>query len=233
MEPENKKSDMLAQLEDLPSVVTERLNKDQKKYLQFERKVFKIIGTPRVQTFHVGSLGKGSTVGGGLGKSLGDTWGVFGNLSSMNMATLNKFRTDIQLRLEDEETHERIFFEKSFPVEMTLSIETGDTFSIFEVRAEDQNLDEKNKRFLKWTPFIARVDETKQFIPLDTVPSVIIPESEYIEAPSDFPWLGFIIGFVVIAVVFVIFAEIGSGSSNNANSSPTSPSVDMSATTSQ
>lgn len=234
MEAENKKSPALVQLEDLPPVVVERLNKDQEQYLQFEKRVFKVIGTPRVQTFHVGSLGKGSTVGGGLGKALGDTWGIFGNMSSVNMATLNKFRTDIQLRLEDDEVHEKIFFEKSFPVEMTLSIETGDTFSIFNVRAEDQNLDEKNKKFLKWTPFIAQVDETKQLIPLGSVPPVIVPEPDYTEEPSNFPWLWFIIGFVVIAVVFIALAELGaSSSSSNANNTWTPPPVTVGSTTSQ
>jgi hypothetical protein len=219
MEPKNDKLIASTQLEELPPIVLAHLSKDQKQYLQFERRKFKVIGTPQIKTYHIGSLGKGSTAGGGLGTALGDSWGIFGNMSSTKMATLNQFKTDIQLRLEDETTHEKIFFEKSFPIEMTLSIEPGDSFSIFSVKTEKENLPGwEGKEFLSFTPFIAQVDETKQLLPLGKVPQVTIPEQEIEEEP--FPWRGFLIGaivFITIAILVILMAE--STHSNNPNNS--------------
>ena len=216
---ENNNNDIVIipiQRDDLPSVVVEHLSQNQKVLLQFGRRIFKVIGAPHVQTFHVGSVGKGSTAGGGLGTSISDSWGIFGNLSSVNMATLNQFRTDIQLRLEDTATHEKIFFEKSFPVEMTLSIESGDIFSIFHVRAKEKNLQASNRKFTTWTPFIAQDDETKQLIPLGTIPPVVIPGSEYSRMEtSSFSWAWLLGGISAVGILVLVIS--GNSQSNNSD----------------
>lgn len=193
---------------ELPSVIVDRLDEGQKKFLLFGKKIFKVVGTPVVKTLHIGSLGSGQSVTTGATRNISDNWSIIGGLTSVNMATLNKFRTDIQLRLENEETHEKMFFEKSFPLEITLSIETGDIFSIFYVRGKAENL--SDGKFLNWTSFIAKDEETKQLIPIGNIPAVVNPKPIYIEKPSKFwiwagkhPWT---VTLVILSLLVIIIA---------------------------
>jgi hypothetical protein len=109
---------------------------------------------------------------------------------------------------------------------MTLSIEPGDTFSIFSVKAEMKYLNWKDdKNFLSFSPFIAQVDETKQLLPLGKVPQVIVPEPNSNEPPSKFEELldkhpVLVPLFAIIAAIVIFFVLIELDTLISKNSTP-------------
>lgn len=76
---------------------------------------------------------------GGLTRSLGDKWGAFGGLGTINQSTVNQFRTDVQVKLEDPALGEKSFLQTSLPFEITLSIDPGETLEIYYARGAWQN----------------------------------------------------------------------------------------------
>jgi hypothetical protein len=97
----------------------------------------------------------------------------FAALGVISQSTENIFRTDIQLKLEDPQTNEKVFFSWSLPFAITLSIEAGESLTFFFARgglptpqvARDFRLDE-------WTPFVAQNRDTGQIIPIGPLPGL-------------------------------------------------------------
>jgi hypothetical protein len=157
----------------LPAEIQRQITAEQGAGLAFGKRDYRIINA-RVQTLQVGATTSGTVMVGGVGRSLGAHWGAFGGLGSINQHTLSQFRTDVQLKLEDTDSAEKAFLETSLPFQITLSLDPGETLSVFFARgglptprtAGDFRLDD-------WSPFVAQNHDTGQIVPLCPLPSLL------------------------------------------------------------
>lgn len=156
----------------LPADIQRELTPLQGAGLAFATRQLKVDGV-KVQTFQVGASSSGMMVVGGLGRSLGANWGAFGGLGTVNQNTINQFRTDIQLRLEDPGNGEKTFLQTSLPFEITLSIEPGETLTLYFARGGlAAPKVQGDFRLNDWTPFVAKNMSTGQLIPMAPLPSL-------------------------------------------------------------
>ncbi len=158
-------------VQELPSEIRDKLSSVQTELLIFSKQTFRIIDEPKVQTFEVGSSSKGNISTGGASVAISQNWSIFGGLSAISQTTINKFKTDIQLRLENTRTGEKEFISVSIPFELTLSLATGDTVDIFYAKGGLQELIKQDISYGEWTSFIGQNQETKQVIPLRPLPA--------------------------------------------------------------
>lgn len=156
----------------LPPDIQHELTPLQGAGLAFATRQLKVDGV-KVQTFQVGASSSGMMVVGGLGRSLGANWGAFGGLGTVNQNTINQFRTDIQLKLEDPGTGEKTFLQTSLPFEITLSIDPGETLTLYFARGGlAAPKVQGDFRLNDWTPFVAKNMSTGQLIPMAPLPSL-------------------------------------------------------------
>ena len=192
-------------VDDLPKVIRDKMTNVQRDYLIFSKETFKIIGSPVVQSFQVSSSSDGSSNLGGVSYAMSQRWNVYGGLGSINMTTVNQYKTDIQLRLEDRRK-KKDFISVSLPFKVTLSIERGDMVDVFYARGGLLKPVRDDFRLGNWEPFLAENKYTKQVIPLRSLPRFLR------RPPRDFSgaavasliiiWLGSL-------VLFGIAGELG------------------------
>lgn len=159
-------------VDELPKVVRDKMTKVQKDYLIFSKGTFKVVGNPIVQSFQVSSTSGGSSNLGGVGYAVNQRWNVYGGIGSINMTTINEYKTDIQLRLENKKK-KKDFISVSLPFKVTLSVEAGDTLDIFYARGGLPNPIRDDFRLDNWEPFLAENKYTKQVIPLRSLPRLL------------------------------------------------------------
>jgi hypothetical protein len=159
----------------LPEVITNALSATQHEGLLFASREMTVTGDPKINTFQLGSAtkGRGTVSSAGLDRALGQNWGAFGGLSTidLNQQTVNAFRTDIQLRLEDVHTGEKMFLERSISLAVTISIDRGDTIKLYYLKGGLLRPTEGDFHVADWSPFAAENFHTNQIIPFAPVPS--------------------------------------------------------------
>jgi len=147
-----------------------------------------VVKSAVVQSFNVGSSSSGKVSLAGVGRAFGP-WAVFGAVGSINQTTINSYRTDIQIKLEDE-SGQRAFLNYSLPFAITLAIEPGESVRIYFVKGGL----EKPKavgdfRADVWTPFVAENIDTGQLIPIAGLPALTPPKK----------------GALVVAIIGIMF----------------------------
>jgi hypothetical protein len=165
--------EQIVEVTGLPAGIQHQLSAWQRSGLAFASRSFKVTSA-NVQTFQVAAVSRGLGLGAGPTHALGAAWGLFAAIGVFNVSTQNIFRTDIQLKLEDPQTGEKVFFLWSLPFAITLSIEVGESLTFFFVRGGlptpqvggDFRLDD-------WTPFVAQNMDTGQIVPVGPLPSLI------------------------------------------------------------
>ncbi len=164
----------------LPGAIAQALSVAQCDGLAFAYKKFVIAGEPKIQTFQMGSAtkGKGTMKSIGLERVISQNWSVFGSVSGINlkMSTANTFRTDIQIRLENTGTGERLFFERSVPFPITVSMDRGDAVNLYYAKGGLTHPAKGDFRINVWIPFLLENVYTKQIVPLASIPSFVKPK---------------------------------------------------------
>ena len=89
---------------------------------------------------------------------------------------MNKFKTDIQLKVEDYATGGKDFLATTLPFELTLSIDSGDRVRLFFVRGGLARPYGSDFRIEEWTVFLAQNFDTGQVFPVSPLPSFAIPK---------------------------------------------------------
>jgi hypothetical protein len=132
------------------------------------------VASARVNTFQVGAASSGMILAGGLTRSLGPNWGAFGGLGTINQTSVNQFRTDVQVKLEELDGSQRAFLQTALPFEITLSIDPGETLAIFFARGGLAKPVVYGDFYLSdWTPFAAQDLDTGQIVPISPLPSLM------------------------------------------------------------
>lgn len=151
-----------------------------------------------VQSFNIGSQAKGTVQFAGLDRAIGG-WGVFGGVGSMSQSSVNTFRTDIQIKLEDP-TGVRSFLNYSLPFPVTLSIQQGERLRVYFVKGGLRRPSKQGDFKLEnWTPFVTESLETGQLVPITGLPTL------------DFaPLPGLVVGGIFSALLFIAFVSSGS-----------------------
>ena len=155
-----------------------------------------------IQSFNIGSYGKGSVRMTGFGRAIGP-WGIFGGLGSISQQTVNTFRTDIQVKLQDAAGHRR-FLNYSLPFAFTTAIQPDETLRVFYVKGGLPNPSEPGDfTVAQWTPFAAQNLDTGQVVPITGLPTLSLPDTSRLLVP------GVVIG--VTGLMFFALALLGGG----------------------
>ncbi len=155
----------------LPPEIQSNVTQLQADGLGFASREYRVVSA-RVQTFQVGAQSAGALTFTGVNYNFSAHWSAFGGAGSTNQTTLNKFRTDIQLKLEDPATGARSFLSASVPFEITLSIDPGEKLLLLFAKGgfpEPQVAGDF--RLNAWTPFAGKNLGTGQMIPLGPLPA--------------------------------------------------------------
>jgi len=156
----------------LPPDLSKSLTATQRDGLAFACRDLRVTGS-KIQTFQIGSKTKGSVQMGGLGRSLGSHWAVFGTVGNIDQQTANVFKTDVQIKLEDPTTGEKVFLNYSLPFAITLSVDLGETLRVYFGRGGlEKPAVPHDFRLSQWEPFAAQVLETGQTFPIAALPSL-------------------------------------------------------------
>ena len=124
----------------------------------------------------------------GLGRGFGP-WTVFGAVGSINQTSVNSYRTDIQIKLEDE-SGQKAFLNYSLPFAITLAIEPGESVRIYFVKGGLQKPTAPGDlKVDSWTAFVAENIDTGQLIPIAGLPTLASPKK----------------GLLAVAVIGVLF----------------------------
>lgn len=160
----------------LPADIQKGITELQGKGLAFANKEFKVTSA-NIQSFQTGSVSKGHVTFGGLQTALGASWGAFGGVGAINQDSINLFKTDVQMKLEDANS-EKFFLNYSLPFRITLSIDPGERICIYFVqgglRAPTWQLGDF--RLDQWTAFVAKNLDTGQTIPIRSIPTLLPPK---------------------------------------------------------
>jgi hypothetical protein len=128
-----------------------------------------------IQSFNLGSSSSGTVKFAGLGRGFGP-WAVFGGVGSINQTAVNSYRTDIQIKLEDE-SGQKAFLNYSLPFAITLAIEPGESVRIYFVKGGLQKPTALGDfRLDAWSPFVAENIDTGQLIPIAGLPTLGSPK---------------------------------------------------------
>lgn len=164
----------------IPGVVGSQLTKVQSDGLAFGAKNL-VVKSAVVQSFNLGSSSAGTVKFAGLGRSFGP-WAVFGGMGSINQTTVNSYRTDIQIKVEDE-SGQKGFLNYSLPFAITLAIEPGESLRVYFVQGGLQKpTAPEDFRLDVWSPFVAENTDTGQLIPIAGVPTLGPPEKGLLQA---------------------------------------------------
>ena len=136
-----------------------------------------------IQSYNLGSHGTGHLRITGLGRAIGP-WGIFGATGSINQQTINTFRTDIQVKLQDAAGH-GTFLNYSLPFALTLAIEPGERLRVFYVKGGLPNPSEQDDFVVvRWTPFAAQNLNTGQIVPIMGLPILSLPNINSLLVPG-------------------------------------------------
>jgi hypothetical protein len=164
----------------IPGVVGAQLTKVQSDGLAFGTKNL-IVKSAVIQSFNLGSTSAGTVKFAGVGRSFGP-WAVFGGMGSINQTTVNAYRTDIQIKLEDE-SGQKAFLNYSLPFAITLAIEPGESLRVYFVQGGLQKpTAPEDFRIDAWTPFLAENTDTGQLVPIAGVPTLGAPKKGLLKA---------------------------------------------------
>lgn len=159
----------------IPGVVGSQLSKVQSEGLAFGAKNL-VVKSAVIQSFNLGSSSAGTVALAGLGRSFGP-WAVFGAMGSINQTSVNAYRTDIQIKVEDE-SGQKGFLNYSLPFAITLAIEPGESLRLYFVRGGLQKPTAPGDfRLDAWTPFVAESTDTGQLVPIAGVPTLGPPKN--------------------------------------------------------
>jgi hypothetical protein len=134
-----------------------------------------IVKSAVVQSFNLGSNSSGTVKFAGLARSLGP-WAVFGGVGSINQTSINTYRTDIQIKVEDD-AGKKGFLNYSLPFAITLAIEPGESIRIYFAKGGlEKPVELGDFRLDGWTPFVAENMDTGQLIPIAGLPTLGPPK---------------------------------------------------------
>ena len=159
-----------------PAEIQKSITTIQSSGLAFASRDFKVVNAV-VKTYQTGTSSSGTVSFGGLNVALGGTWGAFGGVGAINQRSINLFKTDIQLKLEDAVSGEKVFIATSIPFEMTLSIDPGESVCLYYTKGGLLVPKSMGDFYLAaWIPFVAKNLNTGQIIPLRAVPTLLPPK---------------------------------------------------------
>ena len=163
----------------IPGVVGSQLTKIQSEGLAFGAKNL-IVKSAVIQSFNLGSNSTGTVKLAGVGRSFGP-WAVFGAMGSINQTSVNAYRTDVQIKVEDE-AGQKGFLNYSLPFAITLAIEPGESLRVYFVRGGLQKpTAPEDFRMDAWTPFVAESTETGQLVPILGLPTLGSPKNGFLK----------------------------------------------------
>jgi hypothetical protein len=173
--------------EQIPGTIGSQLTKVQTDGLAFGARNM-VVKSAVIQSFNLGSSSSGKVTLAGLGRGFGP-WAVFGAVGSINQTSVNSYRTDIQIKLEDE-SGQKAFLNYSLPFAITLAIEPGESVRIYFVKGGLQKPTAPGDfKVDSWTAFAAENIDTGQLIPIAGLPTLASPKK----------------GLLAIAVIGVLF----------------------------
>jgi len=195
----------------IPGVVGSQLTKIQSEGLAFGAKNL-IVKSAVIQSFNLGSNSTGTVKLAGVGRSFGP-WAVFGAMGSINQTSVNAYRTDVQIKVEDE-AGQKGFLNYSLPFAITLAIEPGESLRVYFVRGGLQRPTVGDFRLDVWTPFVAESTDTGQLVPIAGVPTLGSPRNGFLKvaivamivtvlAMSLDPSSGFTIFSSLVTIAFI------------------------------
>ena len=159
----------------LPPEIQRSLSAAQGVGLAYASQDFKVISA-NAKAYAVGAVAQGQVVIGGLSRTLGDHWSAFGGIGSIHLDSVNRFKTDVQLKLEDPKTGGRAFFEWSLPFAITLSIDPGESLTFYFARGGLRNpAVPGDYRLDRRGAFAAKSMDTGQIIPIGPLPTLQSP----------------------------------------------------------
>jgi hypothetical protein len=193
----------------IPGVIGSELTKIQSNGLAFSAKNL-IVKSAVIQSFNLGSSSAGTVKFAGVARSLGP-WAVFGGMGSINQTSVNSYRTDIQIKVEDE-SGQKGFLNYSLPFAITLAIEPGESLRLYFVQGGLQKPTAPGDfRLDVWTPFVAENTDTGQLIPIAGVPTLGPPQSGLLKAAITGTMVTFFLivlgagsGFVILSSLLTI-----------------------------
>jgi hypothetical protein len=152
-------------------VVGSQLTKIQAEGLAFSGKNL-IVKSAVIQSFNLGSNSAGTVKFAAVGRSFGP-WAVFGGMGSINQTSVNTFRTDVQIKLEDE-AGQKAFLNYSLPFAITLALEPGESLRVYFAKGGLQKPTSPGDfRIDNWLPFVAENADTGQLVPITGLPTVV------------------------------------------------------------
>jgi hypothetical protein len=164
----------------IPGLIGSQLTKIQADGLAFGAKNL-IVKSAVIQSFNIGSNSSGTVKFAAVGRSFGP-WAIFGGMGSINQTSVNSYRTDVQIKLEDE-SGQKAFLNYSLPFAITLAIEPGESLRIYFVQGGLQKPSaEGDYRVDAWSPFVAENTDTGQLIPISGVPTLGPPKNVFLVA---------------------------------------------------
>ena len=166
----------------IPGIIGAQLTKVQSEGLAFGAKTLSVKSAV-IQSFNLGSSSSGTVKFAGLGRGFGP-WAVFGGMGSINQTSVNSYRTDVQIKVEDEAGCKG-FLNYSLPFAITLAIEPGESIKVYFVRGGLQKPTAPGDfRLDAWFPFVAENTDTGQLIPITGVPTLGSPAKALLSRQS-------------------------------------------------
>jgi len=165
----------------IPGVVGSQLTKIQSEGLAFGAKNL-VVKSAVIQSFNLGSSSTGTVKLAGVGRSFGP-WAVFGAMGSINQTSVNAYRTDVQIKVEDE-SGQKGFLNYSLPFAITLAIEPGESLRVYFVRGDLQSPTAGDFRLDVWIPFVAESTDTSQLVPIAGVPTLGSPKGSLLKTAT-------------------------------------------------
>lgn len=148
----------------------------------------------RVQSFQTGSISKGRVNLIGADRALGEYWSILGAAGTIKQQSVNQFRTDIQIKLEDV-SGEKHFLNYALPFAITLSIDPGETLELYFVKGGLQKrFAQTDYRCEEWVAFAAKNSDTGQLLPIGFLPSLNPPRPGWLIA-------GIIVGVIGLCLI--------------------------------
>jgi hypothetical protein len=129
-------------------------------------------------------------------------------MGSIHQTSVNSYRTDIQIKLEDE-SGQKAFLNYSLPFAITLSIEPSESLRVYFVQGGlPEPTSPGDFRVDAWSPFLAENTETGQLIPVAGLPTLGPPRTGLLKAAIAGSLMTFLLLAVQAGAGAVIFSTV-------------------------